>query len=164
MCASLAIFGTSLVDKLRLQKFDRTHGGHFHLKPDDECYFLYEYTSHKDFRFSQTNQLIHNLKKSPLKKDKSEYRYKGQAIRQIASLLESVLNEGWLSGATLIPVPPSKARDHPEYDDRMTQVCRQMKGGHVDVREVVKQVRSMDAGHATGTRHSVDDLSSTLAF
>jgi len=147
-----------LADNLRIQKFDQTHQGHFHLKPDDDCYFLYEYTSHRDFTFSQTNQLIHNLKKSPLRKDRPEYRYKGQAIRQVASLFDSVLNEAWLNGATLVPVPPSKTKDHPEYDDRMTQVCRLMRGGQADVREIVKQKRSMDAAHTTGNRHSVDDL------
>lgn len=155
---SLAIFGTPLVDKLRLQKFDHTHEGHTYLKPDDHCYFLYEYTSNKDYSFSHTNQLIHNLKKSPLKKDRAEYRYKGIAIKQIAGLFDAALDQTWLSGATLVPVPPSKASDHPEYDDRMLQICRLMHSGRADVREIIRQKRSMDAGHTTGNRPSVEDL------
>jgi hypothetical protein len=38
---------------------------HYHLTADDECCFLYEYTSGKNYSFSETNNLISNLKKKP---------------------------------------------------------------------------------------------------
>lgn len=46
----------------RLTKIDElTIGQHYHLDASDTCFFG-EYTARKGFGFSETNQLIHNLK------------------------------------------------------------------------------------------------------
>ncbi|WP_112131045.1 hypothetical protein [Mesorhizobium atlanticum] len=49
---------------------DSNRGDHSRLTPEDSCFFLYEFTAFEHtnglgFRFSDTNQLIHNLKKKP---------------------------------------------------------------------------------------------------
>ena len=69
-------------------------------------------------------------------------------------------NVDWLRVATLIPVPPSKALDHPDYDYRMTEVCRGIKAEvAIDVRELVRQTISMEAAHVAGVqRPSVEEL------
>ncbi len=45
-----------------------------------------------------------------------------------------------------MPVPPSKALDHPEYDDRMLQVARLISPS-LAVRELVRQRETLPAAH-----------------
>lgn len=68
--------------------------------------FFGEYTARKGFGFSETNQLIHNLKKSVEKRGSYEYRYKGKAINKIAQMLVGITN---LKDLTFVPIPPSNA-------------------------------------------------------
>lgn len=69
------------------------------------------------------------------------------------------INAQWLTSATLVPVPPSKARADPEYDDRMLQICRSIptQGFTADIREVVIQTKSLPAAHE-GDRPSIAEL------
>jgi predicted amidophosphoribosyltransferase len=155
-CASLKIFGTPLADGPRLRKIDeQSRPDHARLSADDECCFLYEYTSGKNYSFSSTNSLISNLKKKP---GATGYQHKLQAVGQCARAFAAI-NPQWLDGATLIPVPPSKAKGDPGYDDRMSQVCRRIRGTPaLDVRELVVQRSSLPAAHESQQRPSVDDL------
>lgn len=138
-------------------------GDHFHLESDDKCIFLYEYTSGKDYSFSTTNSLINNLKKSPSKRqtNPNEFRHKGRAIRQCSSAISQGLNPAWLTEATLVPVPPSKAKTDPEYDDRILQVCNGIAAPTpIDVRELVVQKQTIRAAHECdpGERPTVDEI------
>jgi hypothetical protein len=52
----------------------------------------------------------------------------------------------------------AKVKGDPDYDDRMSRVCRQIRAAPVlDVRELVVQRYSLPAAHE-GQRPSVDDL------
>jgi hypothetical protein len=117
---------------------------------------LYEYTSRKGFSFSATNGLTSNLKKKP---GAPGYQYKARAIGNVARAFAAVINAGWLNGGTLVPVPPSKAKGHAEYDDRMRQVCRQIRTTPpLDVRELVVQRSSLTAAHESQDRPTIEDL------
>src|SRR3546814_14040551 len=48
--------------------------------PDDDCYYLFEYVSHKGPGFSRTNALIADLKIKPGDAAKDGENRKGQAI------------------------------------------------------------------------------------
>ena len=144
----------------RFQKIDdQNRGDHYHLTDDDECYFLYEYTSGQNYQFSTTNSLISNLKKKPSLAATPQYRYKRQALQTCAAAFGEAINAQWLASATLVPVPPSKARADPEYDDRMLQICRSIPtaGFTADVRELVTQIVSLPAAHE-GQRPTIDEL------
>jgi hypothetical protein len=55
------------------------------------------------------------------------------------------LNAEWLTQATLVPIPPSKVKTDPNYDDRMVQVCRGIRApAPTDVRELIEQIASTD--------------------
>ena len=70
-----------------------------------------------------------------------------------------VINAQWLDGGTLVPVPPSKARGHADYDDRMVRVCRQIRAAPaLDVRELVVQRNSLPTAHESLDRPTVEDL------
>lgn len=148
---------------MRFQLIDDSNiGDHTDLGADDRCCYIFEYTSSKDYRFSETNSLISNLKKKPSKERTHplEYRYKIEAISRCAQWLGEAINHEWLKTATLVPVPPSKAKGHSEYDGRVVQVCNGVKASFpVDVRELVLQRESIPAAHESPDhRPSVDEL------
>ncbi|MES2056271.1 MAG: hypothetical protein V4564_10055 [Pseudomonadota bacterium] len=150
-----------MVDGVRLTQIDDTsRGDHFHLTADDNCYYLYEYTSHRDYSFSATNNLISNLKKKPSQAGQAHYWYKGQAIGTCGRALGAALNPNWLGNATLVPVPGSKAVGHPDHDDRIERICRLMRQPPPDVRALVMQGQSTNASHevAQGERVTVEEL------
>lgn len=137
-------------------------GDHACLAAGDQCFYIFEYTSGKNYKFSTTNNLISNLKKKPSKKlaNPQEYRYKEQAISECSACLGKAIDHEWLKTATLVPVPPSKAKNHPEYDDRMVRICEGVKAPFpVDVRELVVQRESTPAQHESpDEKISVDEL------
>jgi predicted amidophosphoribosyltransferase len=145
---------------MRLSLIDDTNrGAHSRLTEADPCYHLFEYTSGHNFEFSRTNQLIYNLKKKPSHADRPDYKYKAVAIAQCAEAFRAALNPSWLETATLVPVPCSKARDHPDYDDRMERICRQI-APNLDVRCMIEQVQSTNASHSVreGERNRIEEL------
>jgi hypothetical protein len=134
-------------------------GDHNALTAEDNCIFLREYKAGAGYE-GETNSLIMNLKKKPSERQaKGGWHYKGRAIAQFSKELAASLNPKWLDEATLVPIPGSKAPDHPDYDDRMEQICRGIRDG-LDVRGIVKQTASMEASHTAGdgNRASVEEL------
>ena len=144
----------------RLTKIDDlTRPDHYYLKPSDRCYYVGDYSPRKGFGFRRTNYVVHNFKKPADRKGQPEWRYKGQAINQIADTLRLLLKDEWLELATVVPMPPSKAKDDPLYDDRMllmvARMCRELD---VDIRELIIQDTSLSASHSSNQRLSPDDL------
>ena len=148
---------------IRLSKVDDlTRPDHFFLEPEDRCFYLGEYTARKGFQFSDTNNLINNLKKPMDRKGKPEWSYKTQAIEKAGRLLREgidAVNPNWLAKATLVPVPPSKVKGDSEYDDRLMGILRRMsRGMKVDIRELVLQRENMQAAHGMTSRPGLSDL------
>lgn len=95
---------------LRLSQIDASNiAAHARLIASDTCLYVYEYTSGRNYAFSQTNSLINNLKKRPSTASPAELRYKAGAIDDCAKLFAATLNPEWLDIATLVPIPGSKA-------------------------------------------------------
>ena len=118
------------------------------------CYYFLEYTSQRDYSFSQANGIISNLKKKPSLSGRADYRHKLRVMREASITFRGALNQDWLAGATLVPVPGSKCRDDPDYDDRMEQICRGIQNG-LDVRNLVVQRESTIASHEAGPGNRV---------
>ena len=148
----------------RLSLIDGSNiGDHFHLDGADRCHFMFEYTSGRGYDFSATNQLISNLKKKPSSRltNPNAYKWKARVIRDCGTWLGQSLNANWLKEGTLVPVPPSKAKSDPDYDDRMLQVCRAIPSATpLDIRELVIQRESMRAAHecGEGERPSIEEI------
>ena len=129
------------------------------------CYFLGEYTARQGYAYSATNGLIINLKKSVDRRGKPEWTHKERAILQVAAALRNSINDGWFNNATLIPIPPSKAKSHPLYDDRLMQVLRAIRPQPpLDIRELIIQNTSTDATHHSDTRPRPETLESLYAL
>jgi hypothetical protein len=144
------------VPAVRFQKIEeKNRTDHYYITEGDECLFLYEYTAGMGYAHSETNQLILNLKK---KKGAGGYVWKGRAIASCAAALGPAINPKWLAEGVLVPVPPSKIKSDPLYDDRMTQVCRAIRSdGPVDVRELITQIKSTEAVHE-GSRLKPEEI------
>jgi len=143
-----------------LSRFD-----HSHLRSDHECYFLWEYYAGAGYQASKTNQLIFNLKKSPLKKNQPEWVYKGKAIREAALCLGQVLVTDLVRSSVLVPIPPSKSCDDPEYDDRMCQVARRTtEGCSIQVCEALERITSQEACHQSGGYRRIDTVKRSMRF
>ena len=112
----------------RLTKIDDLiRPDHSYLTDADSCYFLGEYTARKGYAFSPGNNLVLNFKKSVATRGTAQWQHKERAIQEIAAAFRSALPEKFLSTATLVPIPPSKAKTDPLYDDRMTRMLRAIR-------------------------------------
>lgn len=127
---------------------------HSYLLPTDDCYFFGEYKPRQGFNAGWGNDIVSNLKKSPLKKGRPEYRYKELAITQASATYRQALPAAWLASVTFVPVPPSKSRDHPEYDDRIEQIAR---GFAPDVRSLINQDGDRECAHLSDIRPRPED-------
>jgi hypothetical protein len=143
---------------------------HWHLDEGDNCYFYGEYTARRGFNFSHTNQLIFNFKKGLEKRaNPYEWDYKLRAIRQAGQMLRQTLagkeNLEALKSATLIPIPPSKAKSDPLYDDRVLSMLQILSTNlALDIRELVIQKETTESSHSAGYRPSPDELAVNYAI
>lgn len=145
---------------MRLKQIDETtRGDHSFISADDECYYFGDYTAGKGWAFSPMNQLIMNLKKDVSLRGTRQWDYKEQAIRQVGVAFRGVFNPQALPSMTFVPVPPSKAKNDPEYDDRMLRVLQQMaQADRLDIRELVLQAKSTQAAHKSAIRLQPQEL------
>jgi hypothetical protein len=150
----------------RLTKIDDlTRPDHTFLVPEDECYYLGEYTARRGFAFSTTNNLINNLRKPMDRRGRPEWRYKESAMLTCGRMLREALNEEWLAVATLVPVPSSKLKDDPEYDDRMMRILRELSGERkLDIREIAIMTKNVPQSHLTEERVSLIELIESMAI
>lgn len=134
-----------------------------HLAASDQVYFLREYTSGRGFTHSETNRLILNLKKAPDRRGRPEWRYKEEAIRQVASEFRESLTLQRLRAVTFVPMPPSKRKGDPLYDDRMLRVLHAFdEERQLDIRELLVLAESTEPAHATAARPTVEQLIANL--
>lgn len=134
---------------------------HSYLTPFDECLFLREYIRSVGYSGGETNSLISNFKKGRDRQGRPEWHYKERAINKIARELANALNPEWIKIATLVPIPPSKIKQNPLYDDRMTQVLNQVptfRGVKGDIRELIVQTVDMIASHTSDERPSPEEI------
>lgn len=133
-----------------------------YLTPKDEVYYLEEYTTQQNFKFSRTNDLISNYKKEPAKKNSPEWKHKEKAIMEAASKFQTAifLAEGIserIKNAILVPIPPSKAKESLEYDDRNLKLLKNiMPNGNIQ--EIILQRESRDAFHKNPKIRSPKEL------
>lgn len=150
---------------MNLQKIDGLYlPSHYYLDKDDDCYFLMTYAVGKGFGYSKHNQLIWNLKKPMDRKDTSEWVYKEKAIVRSARMLEEAnIVDVFPPDSVYIPVPPSKVKGDPDYDNRLSQILTKAYGGKLDVRELVEQVENTESYHVSGKKRDIDEIFGNLS-
>jgi len=138
---------------MKLQKIDELIlRDHHYLIESDNCFFFAEYTSKKIYNFSKTNQLIHNLKKSPEKKNTDEWEYKLKAIKTCGKLLSNVFSNKDISKYVFVPIPPSKCKTDPLFDNRLVQILefankQELTSNKFNIIELILQENSIPSFH-----------------
>jgi len=98
---------------------------HINLHSQDECcYFLEDPRGGIELnRGNPVVSFIMNFKKSVNRRGFLDWKYKVEAINEVSSKIHSNLPFifGSWDSFTLIPIPPSKRKDHADYDDRLLQ-------------------------------------------
>lgn len=93
------------------------------------------------------------------RRDRPEWKWKLWAIDRAAEMLREAVPQLWIERVTFVPVPPSKTKDHPEYDSRLVEILHRFEAGrHLDVRELVLMTDSVDAAHLSEDPRSVQNL------
>lgn len=136
---------------------DIERGDHAHLEADDRCLYFGEYTSRAGFEHGETNNLISNLQKPVTRQGKPDYRYKEVAIRRIAAAIRTASGKAARGEVILVPAPPSKPRDHAEYDDRMEKIARAVSN-EANVRCLLETVAPREQAKRADHRPSIDEL------
>lgn len=146
----------------RLTWIDETNrDAHPFLRESDRCLFFGEYYAGKGYQGGGTNQLIFNFKCAPsvARANAARNNYKQQAIRTVASGLRTAISQTSVEKLTWVPIPPSKAVGHADYDDRlMRSLAGAFSGYNADVRLLLKQTASTEADHRADNRLSPDAL------
>lgn len=135
---------------------------HWYLTDQGQCAFFGEYTARAGYGHSSTNQLIHNLKKSPDLAGTPQYVWKGRAIMDVAAAIRANIRAEAFARLAVVPIPPSKPVGSVGYDDRMVKVARTI-GRDVDVREVLYTAIEREAMHAQQAHRDPVALRATLA-
>lgn len=118
------------------------------------------------FGMSEANQRVFNLKKPMERRGLPDWHYKQEAIAVFGHDLASFLAKMPLRQheAVIVPMPTSKRRDDPLYDDRLVQACEiasELVG--VPILDCFEVGESVSPSHMGGTR-SVDAIRENLAI
>lgn len=143
-----------------LQKIDElTIGDHFYLTGEDECYYFCTYTAGEGYNYSSSNRLILNFKKTMDKRGHSDWKYKEMAINRIASMIEKEeIITIFPENSIFVPMPGSKCKNDPMYDDRLTQVLTKAYGGKLNCLELLLQKTSCKSFHLSGDRRDKEKI------
>lgn len=156
------------MDPVKLLKIDESLISEYsNLEPTDHCFFLGDYASRRGFNHSEMNQVINNFKKPVERKDRQEWYYKEQAILKVANWFVSTSTWEKLKKFTWIPMPPSKIKKDPQYDDRLWKVLLKMQEFEpaLDIRELLLAKSSREAAHNPGAvRPKVPDHLNNLVL
>lgn len=154
MSPTMTTSGSTLFPS-RLTKIDElTRADHTFLEAGDECLFFGDYSARKGFAHSATNGVIANFKRPVKYRGTTSWKYKVQEINAVAQAFSANIGSAFGS-LTLVPVPPSKLKTDPEYDDRIMDMLRALSapaGIIPDVRELVVQTKAMPAAHDSASR------------
>lgn len=142
----------------RILKVDAlTLPDHYYLEAGDTCYYAGEYTAGEGHAYSETNQLILNFKKSMDKRGTLQWQHKERAIQQAANIVRAAIKDD--ARITFVPIPPSKCKADPLYDDRMKRMLEAVcVGRQADIRELIVQLQSAQAAHLADRRPTPDEL------
>ena len=138
---------------------DLTRSDHAYLGDTDHCYFIGEYTARKGYGYSVTNQLIFNFKKSMDRRGTQEWSYKERAIQECAAAFRAALGRDNLDRYTFVPIPPSKAKRDPMYDDRLVRMLHAIRpNAELDIRELIVQPENAPAAHENEFRPTPQEV------
>lgn len=144
---------------------ESTINAHSYINSDDECHFASNYISNVGgYKYGGTNQLIYNFKIKPDKRGTDQWKHKKDAIKKVSEMFKANILNTVLQKVTLVPIPPSKSKKDPLYDDRLIESLNIAFGKKADIRELLEQVTSKKASHETDIRPTIKELYDNLTL
>lgn len=125
---------------------DLERDDHWYLSTEHICYFFGEYTARGGYSASSTNQIIANIKKKPSLRTTGQWQYKVNDMRRVATAIRGAIKPDAYPRILFVPIPPSKLRTHPEYDDRIAVIARSISP-QANVRELIEAVVEREPQH-----------------
>ncbi|WP_160300441.1 hypothetical protein [Chromobacterium vaccinii] len=135
------------------------------------CYYWGEYTPWtytygQNAAYSETNNLIADLKVSPAFHGTSDWVRKQEAVDSVGRAFAKFWRWHELAEeCLLVPIPSSRRRDDPLYDDRIEQVIGRIcahAGIALDYRPLLESDGSLDASHSAEQRPKLAQLARSL--
>lgn len=136
---------------------DSNRHEHYYLTPSDKCFYFTDFLIGKQAKHSPGNKLIFNFKKSNSRQNSYDWKYKEEAINEVAMMIWQAYGKH-LEPYFLTAIPPSKRKDSPEYDDRALkaiskiQLHAQAEGVHLKAGELLETINPRDPMHSSQTR------------
>jgi hypothetical protein len=137
---------------------------HKYLTAEDDCFFLLTYRSYRRFGRNTDNALIMDFKIEMNAKGTPEWNKKIAAIEKIAAMFDQSLPMLTQPNTIFVPMPPSKRKDNPLYDDRMTKLLKLFCNDreHSDLREIISIINSSAASHKGGKKLPPEEIIKNL--
>lgn len=145
---------------------------HYYLRPEHRCYYWGEYTPWAYTRgqnagYSDANQLVADLK---ISREcwglAQEWERKCAAIERVSGFFARAWRWSELASNTLlVPVPASRRRDDPLYDDRMERVLtriQQLIGLPLQCAPILSSDGSLESSHSAALRPTLRSLLPTI--
>lgn len=148
----------------RWRKIDESDGLIYYLASEDPTlYYRRIYTVWRDYSFSETNQLIHNLKKIPIPENSHTFHHKKKAIELFSNEIITLLSNS-KQQIIIVPIPPSKTKDHPEYDNRIEQVAGKVSTGlaNVTCRSLLIRTKNIESHHISRAPRNPEKIYDSL--
>lgn len=143
---------------------EMTISDHYQLDSDDKCFYYFNYTAQKGYSHSACNELILNFKKKVDRKGLQEYQHKINAINKIGGYLSNISQDS-VNKSVFVPIPPSKTKANPLYDDRiLLALQRGLLPKKADIRELVYQTVDTEESHNSAEKRDVRKLEAILAI
>jgi predicted amidophosphoribosyltransferase len=124
------------------------------------------YTPRQGYSHSDTNNLILNLKKS-VDASTAELHYKNKAIQQFAVEAFQFLKNSQETQFIIVPMPSSKRKSNPEYDDRIERVAKfvasRLKGGAASL-EILYGNADREAAHQNNEARSPELIYNSMSL
>lgn len=131
------------------------------LRDQDACYYYLVHTP-GGFEESEANSRIANFKKDPVKwKNTPSWYYKGRSIEQFSEDIASFLLAPGLvpllqsqNDIAIAPMPTSKPRNHPSFDNRLELLCESVakKVPGIRLENPFDLPKEITAAHLGGSR------------
>ena len=95
-------------------------------------------------------------------RERFEYRYgyKRRDIRRCGLIIGKSLNPQLAPQSVIVPIPPSKPANHPDYDDRMAQMASFAQP--FEHRELLTTSAPRDPAHLQNKKRSIDAVYASL--
>jgi predicted amidophosphoribosyltransferase len=149
---------------VRLLKIDQSViRQHYFLNPNDNCYYIHEYTANEGYAHSEANNLILNLKIRPTETRRLSHKRSAitSCISDLTALIEPGIQKDGPESYTVTAIPPSRVSGDPDYDDRMQQIAKGIAiNTGIHYADIVEQSESYTSSHSapSGSRKRPEDL------